>query len=377
MMEEMRRESDQALRDLLATSRPLPGVALPRPADPRPGDFFALMEQKQAEIRRQELVKAVGYDPRYLLNPPVKKVEAAPAVVPLSRPKTARPAVLHLPGPKIAGLLPATVAAPKKAPLTCITFMDRPVDFIRWEDKKKQLVVVLPGSKTEIVWNAGYLIKAQGTEVLRLGGYVPEWAKAVTPDGIEAIMRVLEEAVPRLQAGETERVNRDLLLEGRADMVLLVHKQAGRALAAGMWGKCVLRRQELRAFLINPQSASVYRPAPKREPREVVAAHVNGEIRSRLDYWNKRGKGPAGGVLTLDCGLVIKPMSAHDPLLWLLDPNDQYGRRAEVGKSKQRNPATGQFERWIAGDLYHRAVHELARQGVVKLIEAVTEEVPF
>lgn len=78
ILEEMRRESADALRQLLVGARPMPGVTLPRPCDVQPGSFIDVMRAKEHAMWLEGVKQAVGYDPRFLL-PEGDKVLALPA----------------------------------------------------------------------------------------------------------------------------------------------------------------------------------------------------------------------------------------------------------------------------------------------------------
>lgn len=107
LLEELRRESREVMWQRLAQSRPMPGVPLPRPCDPRPGHFIDQMLAKAHALWRENVKQAVGYDSRFLLPagdkvlalpaPEVKPVEAIAKTVIIPFPVASRKAVIYLP----------------------------------------------------------------------------------------------------------------------------------------------------------------------------------------------------------------------------------------------------------------------------------------
>lgn len=75
LLEEMRRETADAIRALLVGARPMPGIPLPRPCDVQPGDFLQVMQARADALVFENVKQACGYDPRFLLPPGQKRLE--------------------------------------------------------------------------------------------------------------------------------------------------------------------------------------------------------------------------------------------------------------------------------------------------------------
>lgn len=107
LLEELRRESREVMWQQLRQARPMPGVPLPRPCDPRPGHFIDQMIAKAHSLWLENVQQAVGYDSRFLLPagdkvlalpaPEVKPVEAISKTVVIPFPVSSRRAVIYLP----------------------------------------------------------------------------------------------------------------------------------------------------------------------------------------------------------------------------------------------------------------------------------------